>query len=143
VRFSAEIHPKGSPEALRDPRGSARKFYTDQGNCDLGGNDLPVSFIRDAIKLPDMVHSLKPSPVTNIHDPNRPFDFFSHIPDVFHVRSPPASQADVGLWDAAKALIRQVPRLLSNSERTDCGAGEADATDPKKTLARRPSIRAR
>jgi len=73
--------PKGSPEALRDPRGFATKFYTDQGNWDLVGNDLPVFFIRDAIKFPDMVHALKPSPVTNVQDPNRFFDFFSHIPE--------------------------------------------------------------
>jgi len=81
VRFSTVIHPKGSPEALRDPRGFATKFYTDNGNWDLVGNNLPVFFIRDAIKFPDMVHSLKPSPVSNQQDPNRFFDFFSHIPE--------------------------------------------------------------
>ena len=69
VRFSSVIHPKGSPETLRDPRGFATKFYTDQGNWDLVGNNLPVFFIRDAIKFPDMVHSLKPSPITNKQDP--------------------------------------------------------------------------
>lgn len=81
VRFSTVVHPKGSPEGLRDPRGFATKFYTDQGNWDLVGNNLPVFFIRDAIKFPDMVHSLKPSPVTNQQDPNRFFDFFSHVPE--------------------------------------------------------------
>ncbi|ACA87662.1 catalase [Shewanella woodyi] len=78
VRFSTVIHSKGSPETLRDPRGFATRFYSDQGNWDLVGNNLPVFFIRDAIKFPDMVHSLKPSPVTNLQDPNRFFDFFSH-----------------------------------------------------------------
>lgn len=85
VRFSTVIHPKGSPEALRDPRGFATKFYTDEGNWDLVGNNLPVFFIRDAIKFPDMVHSLKPSPITNLQDPNRFFDFFSHIPESTHM----------------------------------------------------------
>lgn len=85
VRFSTVIHPKGSPEGLRDPRGFATKFYTDQGNWDLVGNNLPVFFIRDAIKFPDMVHSLKPSPVTNRQDPNRFFDFFSHLPESTHM----------------------------------------------------------
>ncbi|MCG9647625.1 catalase [Vibrio brasiliensis] len=80
VRFSTVIHSKGSPETLRDPRGFATKFYTEQGNWDLVGNNLPVFFIRDAIKFPDMVHSLKPSPVNNVQDPNRFFDFFSHEP---------------------------------------------------------------
>ena len=81
VRFSTVVHSSGSPEIARDPRGFATKFYTDEGNYDLVGNNLPVFFIRDAIKFPDMVHSLKPSPVTNKQDPNRFFDFFSHIPE--------------------------------------------------------------
>jgi len=85
VRFSTVIHPKGSPEALRDPRGFATKFYTDEGNWDLVGNNLPIFFIRDAIKFPDMVHSLKPSPVTNQQDPNRFFDFFSFVPESTHM----------------------------------------------------------
>lgn len=87
VRFSTVVHPSGSPEALRDPRGFATKFYTDDGNWDLVGNNLPIFFIRDAIKFPDMVHSLKPSPVSNRQDPNRYFDFFSHIPESTHMLS--------------------------------------------------------
>ncbi|WP_088256090.1 catalase [Fimbriiglobus ruber] len=85
VRFSTVIHPAGSPEQLRDPRGFAVKFYTEEGNWDLVGNNLPVFFIRDAMKFPDMVHSLKPSPVTNQQDPNRFFDFFSHVPESTHM----------------------------------------------------------
>lgn len=85
VRFSSVIHSRGSPETLRDPRGFATKFYTDEGNWDLVGNNLPVFFIRDAIKFPDMVHSLKPSPITNIQDPNRFFDFFSNEPGATHM----------------------------------------------------------
>jgi catalase len=85
VRFSTVVHGVGSPETLRDPRGFATKFYTEQGNWDLVGNDLPVFFIRDAIKFPDMVHSLKPSPITNRQDPNRFFDFFSHVPEATHM----------------------------------------------------------
>lgn len=85
VRFSTVIHGNHSPETLRDPRGFATKFYTREGNWDLVGNNLPVFFIRDAIKFPDMVHSLKPSPDTNRQDPNRVFDFFSHIPEATHM----------------------------------------------------------
>ncbi|MBC7538608.1 MAG: catalase, partial [Bacteriovorax sp.] len=65
--------------------GFATKFFTDEGNWDLVGNNLPVFFIRDAMKFPDMVHSLKPDPVTNIQDANRVFDFFSHIPEATHM----------------------------------------------------------
>ena len=85
VRFSAVIHGNHSPETLRDPRGSATKFYTTEGNWDLVGNNLPVFFIRDAIKFPDMVHSLKPSPVDNRQDANRFLDFMSHTPESIHM----------------------------------------------------------
>lgn len=80
VRFSTVIHPKGSPETARDPHGFAVKFYTQQGNWDLVGNNLPVFFIRDAIKFPDFVHAMKPDPVTNVQDPNRIFDFLQSQP---------------------------------------------------------------
>jgi catalase len=85
VRFSTVVHGTHSPETLRDPRGFAVKFYTNEGNWDLVGNNLPVFFIRDAIKFPDMVHAVKPSPDTNLQDPNRVFDFFSHVPESTHM----------------------------------------------------------
>lgn len=86
VRFSTVVHQKGSPETYRDPRGFATKFYTEQGNYDLVGNNLPVFFIRDAIKFPDMVHAFKPSPVTNgASDANRVFDFFANVPEGTHM----------------------------------------------------------
>src|SRR5471030_1710732 len=85
VRFSSVVHGNHSPETLRDPRGFGIKFYTSEGNWDLVGNNLPVFFIRDAMKFPDMVHSLKPSPDSNLQDPNRFFDFFSHQPEATHM----------------------------------------------------------
>ncbi|MET3712326.1 catalase [Sphingomonas trueperi] len=85
VRFSTVMPYRGSPEAARDPRGFAVKFYSDQGNWDIVGINFPVFFIRDAIKFPDFVHANKPSPVTNIQDPNRAFDFFANVPESTHV----------------------------------------------------------
>jgi catalase len=85
VRFSTVVHGTGSPETLRDPRGFATKFYTDEGNYDLVGNNLPVFFIRDAIKFPDMVHAFKPSPIYNKQDAGRVFDFLSHVPESTHM----------------------------------------------------------
>ncbi|MEI9987883.1 MAG: catalase, partial [Aliidongia sp.] len=85
VRFSTVMNFRGSPEAARDPRGFAVKFYTDQGNWDIVGINEPIFFIRDAIKFPDFVHANKPSPVTNMQDPNRAFDFFSHVPESTHM----------------------------------------------------------
>ncbi|AMA48675.1 MULTISPECIES: catalase [Flavobacterium] len=81
VRFSSVIHSKGSPETARDPRGFAIKFYTEEGNWDLVGNHIPTFFIRDAIKFPDFTHANKPSPITDLQDENRIFDYFSKTPE--------------------------------------------------------------
>ncbi|WP_051512511.1 catalase [Skermanella stibiiresistens] len=81
VRFSTVIGGRDSSETARDPRGFAVKFYTEDGNWDLVGNNLPVFFIRDAIKFPDVIHSLKPDPVTFRQEPNRIFDFMSQTPE--------------------------------------------------------------
>ena len=80
LRFSTVIHGKHSPETLRDPHGLAIKFYTQEGNWDLVGNQTPVFFIRDAIKFPDFIHAMKPSPIDNVQDANRVFDFLSSQP---------------------------------------------------------------
>jgi catalase len=85
LRFSTVIGGRDSSEAARDPRGFAVKFYTEDGNWDLVGNNLAVFFIRDAIKFPDMVHSLKPDPVTFRQEPNRIFDFMSQTPECMHM----------------------------------------------------------
>jgi catalase len=85
VRFSSVIHGGHSPETLRDPRGFATKFYTEDGNWDLVGNNLKVFFIRDAMKFPDMVHAFKPDPVTNRQDMGRFFDFVSLTPEATHM----------------------------------------------------------
>ena len=85
VRFSSVIHGGHSPETLRDPRGFATKFYTEDGNWDLVGNNLKVFFIRDAMKFPDLVHAFKPDPVTNRQDGERIFDFISNTPEAMHM----------------------------------------------------------
>ncbi len=85
TRFSTVVLSKGSADTARDVRGFAVKFYTEEGNYDLVGIDIPVFFIRDAIKFPDLVHSLKPSPVTNVQEAERYFDFFSATPEATHM----------------------------------------------------------
>ncbi|MBP2002008.1 catalase [Paenibacillus shirakamiensis] len=85
VRFSTVIHGGHSPETLRDPRGFATKFYTEDGNWDLVGNNLKVFFIRDPLKFPDMVHAFKPDPLTNVQDMGRFFDFVSLSPEATHM----------------------------------------------------------
>jgi catalase len=85
VRFSSVTHGGHSPETLRDPRGFATKFYTEDGNWDLVGNNLKIFFIRDAIKFPDLIHAFKPDPVTNRQDGERIFDFISNTPEALHM----------------------------------------------------------
>jgi catalase len=85
VRFSTVIGGRDSSEVARDPRGFAVKFRTEDGNWDLVGNNLPVFFIRDAIKFPDVIHALKPDPVTFRQEPNRIFDFMSLTPESMHM----------------------------------------------------------
>lgn len=85
LRFSTVVHGGHSPETLRDPRGFAVKFYTEDGNWDLVGNNLKVFFIRDPLKFPDLVHAFKPDPVTNIQDGERIFDFISQTPEAMQM----------------------------------------------------------
>ncbi|MFN8077249.1 MAG: catalase [Kineosporiaceae bacterium] len=85
VRFSTVIGGRDSSEAARDPRGFAVKFYTEDGNWDLVGNNLGVFFIRDAIKFPDVIHALKPDPVTFRQESARIFDFMSQTPEATHM----------------------------------------------------------
>ncbi|AIZ63312.1 catalase [Hymenobacter sp. DG25B] len=87
VRFSTVGHGGHSPETLRDPRGFAVKFYTEDGNWDLVGNNLKVFFIRDAMKFPDLIHSQKPDPVTNRQSGERIFDFICNTPEAMHMVS--------------------------------------------------------
>ena len=87
VRFSTVGHGGHSPETLRDPRGFAVKFYTEDGNWDLVGNNLKVFFIRDALKFPDLIHSQKPDPVHNRQTGERIFDFICNTPEAMHMVS--------------------------------------------------------
>jgi catalase len=84
IRFSTVAGEKGSADTVRDPRGFAIKFYTEDGNYDLVGNNTPVFFIRDPLKFPDFIHSQKRDPYTNIQEPDNVWDFFSLSPEATH-----------------------------------------------------------
>ena len=89
VRFSTVAGERGSPDTARDVRGFAVKFYTDEGNWDLVGNNIPVFFIQDAMKFPDLIHAVKPEPHNGIpqaasaHDTF--WDFVSLMPESTHM----------------------------------------------------------
>lgn len=84
LRFSTVAGELGSADTVRDPRGFAVKFYTEEGNYDLVGNNTPIFFIRDAIKFPDFIHTQKRDPQTNLKDPNMVWDFWSLSPESLH-----------------------------------------------------------
>ncbi|WP_141604198.1 catalase KatA [Terrilactibacillus laevilacticus] len=84
VRFSTVAGENGSADTLRDPRGFAVKFYTDEGNYDVVGNNTPVFFIRDAIKFPDFIHTQKRDPKTHLKNPTAVWDFWSLSPESLH-----------------------------------------------------------
>lgn len=84
ARFSTVGGESGSADSERDPRGFALKFYTEDGNYDIVGNNTPVFFIRDAIKFPDFVHTQKRDPNTNLKDATMFWDFLSLTPESTH-----------------------------------------------------------
>jgi catalase len=84
ARFSTVGGEKGSADTARDPRGFAVKFYTEEGNFDMVGNNTPVFFIRDVIKFPDFIHTQKRNPATNAKDPDMFWDFLSLTPESIH-----------------------------------------------------------
>jgi len=84
TRFSTVGGEKGSADTARDPRGFAVKFYTEEGNWDMTGNNTPVFFIRDPSKFPDFIHTQKRNPQTNCKDANMFWDFLSLTPESLH-----------------------------------------------------------
>jgi len=84
LRFSTVAGERGAADAERDIRGFAMKFYTDQGNWDLVGNNTPVFFLRDPLKFPDLNHAVKRDPRTNLRSALNNWDFWSSLPEALH-----------------------------------------------------------
>jgi len=84
LRFSTVGGEQGSADTERDPRGFAVKFYTEEGNWDMVGNNTPVFFIKDPLKFPDFIHTQKRHPQTHLKDPNAKWDFWSLSPEALH-----------------------------------------------------------
>src|SRR6201998_3815140 len=84
IRFSTVGGEKGSADTERDPRGFALKFYTEEGNWDMVGNNTPIFFIRDPLKFGDFIHTQKREPETNLKSPTMMWDFWSLSPESLH-----------------------------------------------------------
>ncbi|WP_177331071.1 catalase [Pseudomonas citronellolis] len=84
VRFSTVAGERGAADAERDIRGFAIKFYTEQGNWDLVGNNTPVFFLRDPLKFPDLNHAVKRDPRTHLRSAENNWDFWTLLPEALH-----------------------------------------------------------
>ena len=84
VRFSTVAGERGAADAERDIRGFAVKFYTEQGNWDLVGNNTPVFFFRDPLRFPDLNHAVKRDPRTGLRSPTSNWDFWTLLPEALH-----------------------------------------------------------
>jgi catalase len=84
VRFSTVAGERGAADAERDIRGFALKFYTEQGNWDLVGNNTPVFFLRDPLKFPDLNHAVKRDPHTGMRSAQNNWDFWTNLPEALH-----------------------------------------------------------
>jgi len=84
VRFSTVAGERGAADAERDIRGFALKFYTEDGNWDLVGNNTPVFFLRDGLRFPDLNHAVKRDPKTNMRSAQNNWDFWSMLPEALH-----------------------------------------------------------
>ncbi|WP_120496174.1 catalase [Kiloniella sp. EL199] len=84
LRFSTVAGERGAADAERDIRGFAMKFYTEEGNWDLVGNNTPVFFLRDPMKFPDLNHAVKRDPKTNMRSADNNWDFWTSLPEALH-----------------------------------------------------------
>jgi catalase len=130
VRFSTVVGERGSTDTARDVRGFAVKFYTDEGNFDLVGNNIPVFFIQDAMKFPDLVHAVKPEPhhgmpqAASAHDTF--WDFAGLMPEITHmllwVMSDRAIPCRASACTRFAWSTRRASRCSSSSTGTRCSA---------------------
>ena len=84
VRFSTVAGERGAADAERDIRGTALKFYTEEGNWDIVGNNTPVFFFRDPLRFSDLNHAIKRDPRTGLRSANNNWDFWSLLPEALH-----------------------------------------------------------
>jgi len=113
VRFSTVGGERGSADTERDPRGFAVRFYTEDGNWDLAGNNTPIFFIKDPMKFPDFVHTQKRDPQTNLKSPTMMWDFWSRAPESLHqvtmLFSDRGTPDETATWMASAATRSALP----------------------------------
>ncbi|WP_297631578.1 catalase [uncultured Clostridium sp.] len=141
ARFSTVGGELGSADTARDPRGFALKFYTEEGNYDMVGNNTPIFFIRDSIKFPDFIHTQKRNPKTHLKDHNAFWDFASLNPETIHqfmfiftnygtpdgFRHMNGFSSHTYMWyNEKKEYVWVKYHFISDQKRKDLSAEEAD-----------------
>src|SRR5690606_1689142 len=122
VRFSTVAGERGAADAERDVRGFALKFYTDEGNWDLVGNNTPVFFVRDPYKFQMFIHTQKRDPRTNLRDMDAQWDFWSLCPEP-STRSPSSSPTAASRRATATCTASvRTPTRSSTTRASACGA---------------------
>jgi catalase len=137
VRFSTVVGSRGSADTVRDTRGFAVKFYTDEGTFDLVGNNMPVFFIQDGIKFPDLVHAAKPHPDREIpqaqtaHDTF--WDFVSLHTEAQHTRCGRCPTADPAVLPRHGGLRR--PHLPADNAAGETCWSSSTGSRSRRALA--------
>ena len=116
ARFSTVAGERGAADAERDIRGFALKFYTEEGNWDLVGNNTPVFFIRDPLKFPDLNRAVKRDPRTGMRSADNNWDYWTLLPEALHQVTIVMSERGIPRTLPAHARLRQ-PHLLASSTR--------------------------
>ncbi|MDR2123724.1 MAG: catalase [Desulfovibrio sp.] len=137
VRFSTVAGERGAADAERDIRGFAVKFYTEQGNWDLVGNNTPVFFMRDPLKFPDLNHAVKRDPRTNLRSAHINWDFWTSLPEALHQitivmsdRGIPAAYRHMhGFGSHTFSLINAANERVWVKFHLICGQGIRNLTD--------------
>ncbi len=140
IRFSTVGGEKGSADTERDPRGFALKFYSEEGNWDMTGNNTPVFFIRDPLKFGDFIHTQKRDPETNLKSPTMMWDFWSLSPESLHQVT--ILFSDRGTPDGYRHMDGFSSHTFSLiNERMSCSTGSGTSRRSKESrisLAKRP-----
>ena len=128
ARFSTVAGERGAADAERDIRGFAVKFYTEEGNWDLVGNNTPVFFLRDPLKFPDLNHAVKRDPRTNMRSAKNNWDFWTSLPEALHQVT--IVMSDRGIPRPTATCTVSAATLSASSTRRTSATGSSSTWKP-------------
>ena len=131
LRFSTVAGERGAADAERDVRGFAMKFYTEEGNWDLVGNNTPVFFVRDPLKFPDFIHTQKRHPRTNLRSATAMWDFWSLSPESLHQVTILFSDRGLPMGLPPYQRLR-LPHLQLHQRSRASGSGSSSISRPSR-----------